>query len=141
MSNVLPHRVHFNMTLIERILATGRSKRADDVPIPTDEEFRRIETELGFRFPGSYREYVALGGLGELRLNHRVMPPSEIIQCLRYLPDRAHVPFADNGCGDLYCWPRTDTAEPVVLFADHESGYTYREAAPSFMDWLEAERF
>ena len=129
------------MTPIERILANGQSKRADDVPILTDQELCRIETELGFRFPASYREFVALGGLGELRINHQVMPPSEILQSLRCLPDRAHVPFAENGCGDFYCWPLTDTAEPVVLFADHETGYTYREAALSFTDWLEAERF
>lgn len=128
------------MTPIERILATGHSNRADDVPIPTDQEFRRIETELGFHFPGSYREFVALGGLGELRIHHHVMSPPEIMQSLRYLPDRAHVPLADNGCGDLYCRPLIDTAEPIVLYADHATGYTYSEAAPSFTDWLEAER-
>ena len=74
------------MTPIERILSTCKSTRADDVPMPTDEEFRRIETELGFHFPASYREF--------------------------------------------------DTAEPVVLFADHETGYTYSQAAPSFTDRL-----
>ena len=84
---------------------------------------------------------VRLGGLGELRIKHRVLSPSEILQSLRYLPDRQHVPFADNGCGDLYCWPLARAAEPAVLFADHETGYTYSEAAASFTDWLEAERF
>jgi hypothetical protein len=126
------------MTTIERILTTGRSARSD-APMPTDEEIRSAEAELGFRFPASYREFVRLGGLGELRINHRVLPPAEILQSLRYLPDREHVPFADNGCGDLYCWPRTETAEPVVLFADHETGYTYKEAAISFTQWLENE--
>ena len=127
------------MTAIERILTTGQSAR-QDVPLPTDEEFRAVESELGFRFPASYREFVRLGGLDELRINHRVLSPSQILQSLRCLPDREHVPFAENGCGDLYCWPRTDTAEPVVLFADHETGYTYSEAAASFTHWLEAER-
>ena len=127
------------MTAIERILTTGQSAR-QDVPLPTDEEFRAVESELGFRFPASYREFVRLGGLDELRINHRVLSPSQILQSLRCLPDPEHVPFAENGCGDLYCWPRTDTAEPVVLFADHETGYTYSEAAASFTHWLEAER-
>jgi hypothetical protein len=128
------------MTAIERILTTGQSAR-EDMRMPTDEEFRRVEAELGFRFPDSYREFVRLGGLGELRINHRVLPPSEILQSLRYLPDRDHVPFADNGCGDLYCWPRTEAPEPAVLFADHETGYAYSEAAASFTHWLEEERF
>ena len=129
------------MTEIERILSSGESDRSGAEPIPTDEEFRSIEAQLGFRFPDSYREFVRLGGLSELCINHRVLPPSEIMQSLRYLPDREHVPFADNGCGDLYCWPRTETAEPAVLFADHESDYTFSEAAASFTQWLEAERF
>jgi hypothetical protein len=128
------------MTDIKRILSAGQSMRTG-VAIPTDEEFHRVEAELGFHFPGSYREFVRLGGLGVLRFKHRVLSPSEIVESLRYLPDKEHVPFADNGCGDLYCWPRIDIAEPVVLFADHETGYTYREAAASFTDWLEAERF
>ncbi len=129
------------MTAIERILTTGESARSDDAPMPTEEEFRSAEADLGFRFPDSYREFVRLGGLGELRINHRILPPCEIVESLRYLPDREHVPFADNGCGDLYCWPRTEDAEPVVLFADHETGYAYSEAAASFTHWLEAERF
>ena len=129
------------MTAIERILTTGESARSDDAPMPTDEEFRSAETELGFRFPDSYREFVRLGGLGELRINHRVLSPSEIFESLRYLPDREHVPFADNGCGDFYCWPRTEAAEPAVLFADHETAYTYSEAAASFTHWLEEHRF
>ena len=129
------------MTAIERILTTGQSARTDDAPMPTAEEFRSAEAELGFRFPDSYREFVRLGGLAELRINHRVLPPFEILQTLRYLPDREHVPFADNGCGDFYCWPRTEAAEPVVLFADHETGYTYSETAGSFTHWLEEQRF
>ena len=112
------------MTAIERILTTGQSARDADAPRPTDEEFRSAEAELGFRFPDSYREFVRLGGLGELRIKHRVLAPSEILQNLRYLPDREHVPFADNGCGDLYCWTRAEAGEPAVLFADHETGYT-----------------
>ena len=129
------------MTDIERILSTGESDRSGAEPMPTDEEFRSIEAQLSFRFPESYRGFVRLGGLSELCINHRVLPPSEILQSLRYLPDREHVPFADNGCGDLYCWPRTEAAEPAVLFADHATGYTYSAAAASFTHWLEEHRF
>ncbi len=128
------------MTAIEKILTTGMSAR-NEVPMPTEEEFSKLESELGFRFPDSYREFVRLGGLGELRINHRVLSPSEILQSLRRLPSREHVPFADNGCGDLFCWPRTEAAEPAVFFADHETGYSCSEAAASFTQWLEAEKF
>ena len=128
------------MTAIEKILTTGKSDRSGGEPIPTEEQIRAVEAELGFRFPNSYREFVRLGGLSELRLNHRVLPPAEVLQSLRYLPDREHVPFADNGCGDLFSWPRTDSPEPVVLFANHETG-TYSPAAASFTQWLEESRF
>jgi SMI1 / KNR4 family (SUKH-1) len=129
------------MTAIEKILGTGRSARSDDTPMPSEEEFRRAEAELGFRFPESYREFVRLGGLGELRINHRVLAPSGILESMRYLPDREHVPFADNGCGDLYCWPRSMEAEPMVLLAEHDADYACRESARSFTLWLERERF
>ena len=129
------------MTAIERILTTGQSARTDDRPMPTDEEFRSSEAELAFRFPDSFREFVRLGGLCELRINHRVLSPTEILESLRDMPDQEHVPFADNGCGDFYCWPRIEEAEPVVLFADHETGYTYSEAAVSFTHWLEEQKF
>ena len=59
-----------------------------------------------------------LGGLGELRFQHHILAPAEVLQSWRSLLERGHVPFADNGCGDLYCWPRTEVAEPVVRFAD-----------------------
>jgi hypothetical protein len=129
------------MTAIERILTTGQSARTDDTQMPSDEEFRNSEAELRFRFPDSYREFVRLGGLCELRINHRVLSPSEILQSHHNMPDQELVPFADNGCGDFYCWPRIEAAEPVVLFADHETGYTYSEAALSFTHWLEGQRF
>lgn len=129
------------MTDIEAILSSGDSDRSGAEPIPTDEEFRIVEAQLAFRFPESYREFVLLGGLSELCINHRVLPPAEIVDSLKYLPDLEHVPFADNGCGDLYCWPRTETAEPVVLLADHEAGYTYTEVAESFTRWLEEHKF
>ena len=90
------------VTAIERILNTGNSDRSGGEPMPTEDEFRRVEADLGFRFPGSYREFVRLGGLSELCLTHRVLRPSDVLQSSRYLPDREHVPFADNGCGDFF---------------------------------------
>jgi hypothetical protein len=63
------------MTAIERILSTGQSARSDDELTPSEQEIRDVEAELGFRFPESYREFVRLGGLNELRIKHRVLSP------------------------------------------------------------------
>ncbi|HVU27594.1 MAG TPA: SMI1/KNR4 family protein [Verrucomicrobiae bacterium] len=128
------------MTDIEKILNTGKSDRSGGELMPTNEEFRQVESELDFRFPESYREFVRLGGLNELRINHRVLSPVEILQSRRYLPDHEHVPFADNGCGDFYCWPRVNLPEPTVLFADHETE-TYSDDTSSFTQWVKQNRF
>jgi hypothetical protein len=128
------------MTAIERILTTGESAR-EEVLVPTDEEIREVESEVGFRFPPSYCEFLRLGGLGELRIHHRVLTPSEILEALQYLQNRDIVPFADNGCGDLYCWPRSESLEPIVVFADHQEDYKYFREADSFTAWLEDARF
>lgn len=128
------------MTKIEQILTTGLSAR-DEVPTPTENELRRVEEKIDFRFPASYREFVFLGGLSELRIHHRVLSPAQILEHLRFLPNRNLVPFADNGCGDYFCWALTEEAEPVVLFADHDSDYACNQVTGSFTQWLEKERF
>lgn len=133
--------VFCNMTAIERILTTGQCARCGDKLMPTEREIHDIKAAMRFRIPESYREFVRLGGLSELRINHRVFSPSEILENRRNLPDQDHVPFADNGCGDFYCWPRRNAAEPAILFADHEEGYGYRTAAANFTVWLEEHRF
>ena len=128
------------MDEIARILTVGRSDREEGVAIPTDGEVAAAEAALRFRFPDSYREFLRLGGLAELRIHHRVLSPQEILDAMRYLPDAEHIPFADNGCGDLYCWPRVNQPEPDVFFADHESDQ-YKQDAVSFTVWLEKNRF
>ncbi len=128
------------MSEIERILLNGESARDDEVePVPLN-ELRTVEESLRFTFPPSYCEFVALGGLGELRINHRVLSPKELVESLRYIDGNQYVPFADNGCGDLYCWPRSGEEEPMVVFADHETG-EYSPAATSFSAWLAKNRF
>ncbi|MFC0682925.1 SMI1/KNR4 family protein [Lysobacter korlensis] len=111
-----------------------------DTVIPSDEDIAAVEEALGFAFPGSYTNYVRSGGLANLRVRHRVLAPAEIIEALQYIPDKSLVPFADNGCGDNYCWIRSEGPEPAVLFWDHES-QSVLAGAPSFGDWLAANRF
>ena len=129
------------MKSLKEIVTSVRAAIDSSAEIPDEEELRIAEVWLDFKFPESYREFVRLGGLGGLCINHRVFAPSEVLQSLGYLPDHDHVPFADNGCGDLCCWSKSDDAEPPVMFADHESGYTYSEDAESFTSWLEQNLF
>ncbi|MBX3628072.1 MAG: SMI1/KNR4 family protein [Rhizobacter sp.] len=125
---------------IERILSSGRSARDPEVEQVSESQLRSAEDELGFRFPASYREFVKLGGLSELRISHEVLGPVEIVSSLPQVDGHKYVPFADNQCGDLYCWVKAGDAEPLVVFADHETG-EYIANAASFTAWLEANRF
>lgn len=128
------------MSKIAAILASGLSMRDESVVGVSERETRDAEVRLGFLFPQSYVEFTALGGLAELRFNHRILRPSEIVERQQSVDSARYVPFAENGCGDLYCWPRTDEAEPTVLFLDHESNGC-AVVAESFVDWLTKNRF
>ncbi len=130
------------MSRIEDILKTGESARDEDAPAVTSKELKAAEEKLGFTFPSSYYEFAALGGFGELRISHRVLTPEEIIESLRYIDIGSYVPFADNGCGDYYCWQRSLDDEPRVYFLDHESEFEEVAAdADSFAEWLAKNRF
>ncbi len=124
---------------IERLLS-GVGFALERTAVPAPEEFVAAEAATGFRFPQSCRRLVILGGLDARRLDHTVLPPREIAQAAVALGTRQYVPFADNHCGDYYCWANDGSAEPAVFFADHESG-EYRPNAASFVQWLEQNRF
>lgn len=128
------------MTEIEQILLSGRSARDDTVQSVSATEVGDASNLLSFTFPESYLHFVKLGGLAELRINHRVLSPVEILAALRYVDGTKYVPFADNGCGDLYCWERVAAVEPPVIFADHESNQ-YLADSEGFIEWLRKNRF
>ncbi|PKO67321.1 MAG: hypothetical protein CVU22_12360 [Betaproteobacteria bacterium HGW-Betaproteobacteria-16] len=128
------------MTEIEELLRLGKSALDELVTPISEAELLAVETSLPFQLPASYREFVALGGLRELRINHRVLSPSEIREALQHVDQCLYLPFADNGCGDLYCWRKSTEAEPPVFFADHESSEYVRDTG-SFTEWLRKNRF
>ncbi|WP_348010801.1 SMI1/KNR4 family protein [Roseateles sp.] len=128
------------MSEIERILTTGASARDEGVAGVLPREVEDAEAALGFTFPASYREFIALGGLAELRFRHRALAPSEIVENQRYVDGERLVVFADNGSGDFYCWTRSETGEPPVFFSDHETR-ACTPAAVSFTAWLAENRF
>lgn len=124
------------MTEVDEILSQNAEHR-DEGPIPSESELTEVELQLRFRFPAEYREFVRLGGLNDLRFKNRVLAPSEIVASRRYVPHEQYVPFSSNGCGDLYCWERSDGS---VFFWDHESRTASRHEE-NFVVWLRRNRF
>ena len=132
-------RQRYRMSEIERILRSGESHR-ELVAVPSTDELSRVSNRLGVVLPPSYIELCQLGGLGELRFNHRILRPAEMMEARGFVPRENLLPFADNGCGDLYCWLMDGSSEPAVVFFDHEER-TETTAAASFTAWLAANRF
>ncbi|BEP55578.1 hypothetical protein GmRootV118_28220 [Variovorax sp. V118] len=129
-----------HVTEIEALLKSGKTARDEDVPAVLDQEIREAEATLGRSFPTSYREFIAFGGLGELRIRHRVLRPAEIVVVKRHTGAAPIVPFADNGCGDLYGWSTLGLDEPGVVLWNHDDG-TVEHVADSFAAWLSTFRF
>jgi hypothetical protein len=128
------------MDEISRILSARGAARTPGVPIPTDSEIAEAEAALRFRFPNSYRRFLNLGGLSQRWIHNRVLSPQQIVHSAKYLPDTDHIPFAENGTGDLYCWLREERPEPAVVLADHETA-EYQQDSASFAEWLAKTRF
>ncbi|MDO9405711.1 MAG: SMI1/KNR4 family protein [Polaromonas sp.] len=126
------------MTEIEALLTNGKSARDDEVAAVTENDLRAVELALNFAFPASYREFLGLGGHAELRVAHRVLRPSEILEMKQQAPQLALIPFADNGCGDFFGWS-ADSSKDEVLFWDHERS-ALGETAMSFTEWLRQSR-
>jgi SMI1 / KNR4 family (SUKH-1) len=127
------------MSEIERILKSGKSHR-ELVAVPSSDDLREISIQLGVSLPPSYVEFCQLGGLGELRFSGRILRPQEIVAAKRDVPQQNLLPFADNGCGDLFCWLLDGSLEPSVVFVDHEE-QSEKKAAASFTSWLAANKF
>lgn len=127
------------MSEIERILKSGKSQR-ELVAVSSADDLRTVSSRLGVMLPPSYIEFCQLGGLGQLRFHHRVLRPEEISEARGYVRGENLLPFAANGCGDLYCWLIDGSLEPEVVFFDHEEQRA-TPAAASFTAWLAENRF
>jgi hypothetical protein len=125
---------------VDEILLKGRSARDSSVLTPTDEDLASAESAIQFKFPASYRRFVELGGLSELRIRERVLSPEEIRLAVSNSAVVGFVPFADNGCGDMVGWKLGNVAEPEVVLFNHNE----RRLRPYFLcfsAWLAANRF
>jgi hypothetical protein len=107
--------------------------------VPTEDEISSVEATLDFILPNSYKSFIRSGGLGDLRISHEILPPKGILDSLRYIADKTLVPFADNGCGDSYCWIRSGELEPQVVLWDHQT-QDHSYDACSFDTWLVSNR-
>jgi hypothetical protein len=125
---------------VARLLRSGRSALDETVAPVSEADLTAAEVQLSHSLPPSYREFVTLGGLAELRFKHRILAPNEILEAVKYIDGARYIPFADNGCGDLYCWEKAMTQEPRVIFVDHETE-EHTVDSDSFLEWLRKNRF
>jgi hypothetical protein len=124
---------------IEQILSAGSSARElRDVPSHT--EVSASEAAVNFRYPPDYIRFLELGGLGELRISSSILSPRQITLAWQQYSLGQYVPFADNHCGDYYCWRRDDSVGFQVYFFDHETSEA-TIASQSFSEWLRNSRF
>ena len=108
------------------------------IMVPVD--LGHVERAIQFGFPASYRRFVELGGLSELRIRERPLSLEEIQLAVSNSTVERFVPFAENGCGDLVGWLRANVAEPEVVIFDHEEG-RLEPYYSCFSAWLAANRF
>jgi hypothetical protein len=125
---------------IALVLHSGKSALDETVTAVSEAVLADAEAQLSYPLPPSYRVFVALGGLAELRFRHRVMAPGAIVEAVKYVDRARYVPFADNGCGDLYCWDKSIAPEPRIVFMDHETS-EYAPDSESFVEWLRKSKF
>ena len=129
------------MTIAD-ILAQNVSQRVSEPPVD-DAEIERAETTYAIRFPASYLEFLAQGGLGDLRFTNRVIRPHEIQNLSDTFLPIGLTPFAANGTGDFFCWESRQLPDENVVFWDHETAgrHARRSAPATFLACLTAWRF
>lgn len=120
------------MIEIQNIFKKYRKFFIDDVEnITSENQILEAENQLNFIFPEDYKIYCLKGGLNFLRVHHDILSPKEIVQNFN-LTENKFIPFASNGCGDLYGWS-IETKE--VVFWDHETNISNIDNQ-NFLNWL-----
>jgi hypothetical protein len=119
------------------ILSSGKSMRDESRPTPSEADVLDLEVALLASLPESFKQFYSLGGLKELRINHSVLTPDEIIAAKQWIASSEFYPFADNHCGDYYCFR---VGQGTVYFCDHETGAMSQDSE-SFVEWLRKNKF
>jgi len=97
----------------------------------SENQIIEVENQLNFIFPEDYKFYCLEGGLNFLRVHHQILSPREVVRNFNLTENRI-IPFASNGCGDLYGW-LIETKE--VVFWDHETNKSKKDSQ-DFLNWL-----
>jgi cell wall assembly regulator SMI1 len=150
-----PTRRYQDVARFLRAYASAEGMRLGDRPATLD-DVEHAERELGAAFPNSFRWFQLEFGdfdAGPLTIYSARKPePSgrNIVtinvasrtELFPRIPDYL-IAFSDNGGGDLLCFDtsRREADECPVVWWDHEQDedQVAAEAAPSFLDWIEAE--
>ena len=133
-----PEILRFSMSQVSKILASGRSFTDESRSTPSSTDLKDFELRNSVTLPSAYKEFVELGGLSELGFDQVILAPEEIAASSQHLPDHL-LPFAENGCGDAFCWIKENLPDSSVVFWDHESS-SESNYLPSFLDCLKRWR-
>ncbi|MEL6445214.1 MAG: SMI1/KNR4 family protein [Bacteroidota bacterium] len=109
--------------------------RIFDKPTPTEAELANLEQRHGLSFPPDYRAFVLSDGHNYGEFGMDILAPSQALAEQARLGDHL-LPFAENSCGDWYCWLVDDLPNAPVVWWDHETETT-SDYADSFMTCLE----
>lgn len=126
------------MNDVSAILDRGRRYPDEEVEPVSVNEIREFQSAFQDHIPRSYLDFVELGGHAELGFSNRVLSPSEIIEARKYVGSE-YLPFAENGCGDLFVWRVEDLPQSSVYFWDHETE-TYQKHRESFLECIDEWR-
>ncbi len=106
---------------VSDVLNRGKSFRSDESFDTSDAAISAAESALGFSFPQTYREFLALGGLNELNFDQRILSPAAIVEDHQFVSSLGLIPFASDGCGGLFCWENSALSAGRVVYWDHET--------------------
>ena len=110
-------------------------------PPATASEILIAESQLGLKFPESYRQFVSKYGGGYFALGNlfSVSPESEwnIVGRNPVAEKMGFLAVSDNGVGDLYGFPVNNRiCEVEIVFFDHETGLLSGSKFPDLFEFL-----
>jgi hypothetical protein len=99
-------------------------------PKLSGERLAEIELDRGNTLPAEYKHFLTRYGGGDFQFTDVSSPDPDSEWSLwvnyDYIPDgeKRLLPFANNGCGDYYCFKLDDgRCSREIWWADHEQGY------------------
>ena len=116
----------------------------DSFPCISSERLSEIESEYSVKLPEEYKHFLNRFGAGGFRFTEVYTPDAKQGNSLwddfvymEHMRGKI-LPFADNGCGDYYCFRIIDgVCASEVYWADHEVNYSLSDAGyVNFYDFI-----